>query len=412
MEFNFKTLSCSILLIVGCFCLNTNMSSAQSDGSTVSLEDVIDGIRMRSQLLTNMSATMYREIYNFERYEDRNNPAARTLLDRDTFNVQRKGEKVRVTHTKWNKTSIEKDPRYTAHFAWDGSKSRGYVKRPKGTGNPTGGLIINEQGSSYSLGHYLAALEERIFDLNVSLASAINESTWTLVGAERLGQYSAVVVEGPAIGKVQVRAWVVPSRDYAPVKMRLTIPGPGNKGDIIEEMTDVVLQKLDGVWVCRESKILVHNPYVMEGWQAHSFSMKSGQVGVDLPDEHFVLKFPPGLEVWDETLKMAFKVRANGTLEPLYYAGEDPDSRFELGSTELPEGLENADSDPRRGISEPAPRIEDVSQKSGTQSPLSQIAGWKGRYRYIYVLCPMAIIAVVGISLYLRKRKRCGRMAE
>jgi len=374
-------------------------------GNGLALTDCVQGIRARSQVLNRMSVTIDGMIYNVERPEDRHDPAKREVLSRKSYEVHRKDGKTHVRHTYLDKTSGE--VKSWNVFAWDGERSRGYGEFAHLDPDPTGGLIAASRTGAFYLGYYTAPMEETVpgFGDARPLASLISTSAWRLSDSESIGPYSAVLLEGPVEPDSWLKVWVDPARDFAPVRMDIS-RHIGDDAQATYRLLDVKLKEADDVWVIAGCTVLVHCPAVMSNrWQAFQFAMRDVRVGVDLPDELFVLKFPPGKRVYDDITKLVYRVKYDGTMEPVFLHGGDAGPNLILEADELPEGLEDMGSSPRKanddplgpGGIRPGSQPEQTIASSPPTAATSALRWWK----YLLVAAPFA--AVVCALIYRRR---------
>ena len=395
----------SVVLLTALFFL-TDISSALAEDRWA-LQEVVSGIRMRSELMSTLSAKMDRTIYNTAQPDKKKEHSTRNVVSRARFEVDQKFDKVRVAHSYLNTASGKLES--INYFAWDGQRSRGYSDFPKPVQYLTGGLISAEQGSAYSLGYYLTVTEQRVFSLSQPLASIVDGATWKLVGIDQVGPYSTICLEGPAGPKRDLRVWVDPLHDFAPVRMRLT-EHTTETIDVVVEHGDVILKQIDGVWVIVGCTISLNHPLVLprDTWQCYEFTLNEVRVGHEIPDDHFVMKFPCHMRVLDSTTQLVCSVRQDGTLEPIFHVGSmtDPKANFSV-TPELSEDF--ADS-----IAGSPEKDEHMEVGEGKTNPPDEPSVYdharcdQSGYR-ILVVSLVAIIAVISLvgALILRRKRAC-----
>lgn len=308
------------------------------------LEVIVSGISARAMVLRKVHAHMKRTIYNVPVPEDRHRLDLRKVLSLDEIEVHRKGEKLRLKQSDFDLSTGKH--RSISFSTWDGQRCRGYSEFPQMKRDPTGGLICAHQGGMYDLGHHLCAIEKRVFELDSTLADLVRKGDWKAEGTVVIDDTPTVLICGPAGPGMRLEAWIAPSRGFAPLKMRLTIDLPEDKR-IIQELTDVKLKQVDGAWMPVQCAVLTFNPQAPEIWQVCEFEIDEIECGVEYPDDLFVLKFPPGKDVYDKITGLVYRVREDGGTEPVFFHGGDVNTNVDL---EPENRLDNLSIEPDRTV--------------------------------------------------------------
>lgn len=324
--------------------LTTLAAEGEDTSRGVALRDVINAMKMRSEMMATHKAKVSSRLYLISHRQDWSEPGKRRPFGVDQYEVTRKGEKVRILRRRFKGNAFDKeDIEKVERRAWDGEKHRTYpeivppIPMEKYT---IGGSIDLAKSSCYVGDYFLTPMEQYCFSDDVPIVTAIQTPGWKLVGTDQVGEYPAVLLEGPRPnGTGTLKLWVCPSRDFAPVKLLYT---PAIKGFVPLEMADVRLKQVDGIWVIDRAVILIkdRNESNPDGWQAYEHTYEEIEVGREIPDEYFVLKFPPGLRVFEEATKIQYLVGPDGQLQPELYIGDDVDSRHELGTKSPAELME------------------------------------------------------------------------
>jgi len=398
----------TILLVL----LSTN-TIIQGDliAADTTLVDIIDGLQMRSHYLDSMEARLKGVFYNIDSLECLYDANARTILVRQNVEVCSKGDKLKVANEGLDKNDPDKGPDRINIVAWDGEKTRAYTndwfKEPK-----TSGIIKGHRSDKLSISHYLSALECDTLELQGRLESHIDPSTWTIIGPEKVGSYSTVHIAGPVKARkgAYLHAWIDPTHDFAPVGLMMERHRNGK--DFIQKMMDVKLKKIDGVWARTACKTLVSNPSVRPGWCVYDYEVEEIHFGLDIPDDTFVLKFPPGIIVFDKTTMVTSLVQDDGTFRAVYYRTPDdsflvenpafkfPDESLDMNGSSTGEQTEV--NDQRSEISENlGQHVSEQVVKANTHSEqLCNESHWRA-----YVISVVAIMGlVIGVWCFYKKR--------
>ena len=125
----------------------------------ITLSDLIDGIEMRSQCLDSMSARVQSRCYKIQSLAQLNDPDAQETLTKSNYEVCTKGKKVSLAHEYLCIEAPAGQPERTNFVTWDGRQSRGYNSDWNTVSPKSGGVILGKRAESFSLGHYLSALE-------------------------------------------------------------------------------------------------------------------------------------------------------------------------------------------------------------------------------------------------------------
>jgi len=388
-----------------------SLSSAADDLPDLTLDDVILGVTARTQTLSALTMKMSCSGYWLKEASDgtlSTTPIPPFL--KKSYDFQVKGQKIRMDRTSWD--SGGDAPRVIGHYAWDGERCRAYGEDPSVRETVGGGLIRPEPSPSFYVGYQMVILEKHVFEIKAPLGSIVNEKTWTLRSPEKIGDAMSVLVEGPVPGYPdgQLKVWLDPARGFAPLRMRMRLPLP-NGDDITEDLTDIELMQCDGVWLIKHARLLVRNPDVPDrelpgDVYVYEFTVRSAKVAPDLPDDVFTLAFPPGSNVLDAVSNVAFRVKEDGTMEPISVV-YDVDAA--LGESLEPRELPDLDAVPNV----PAPGTQESTQtasvrKTDGRSVNVADAPVPSRHYWLWVILGIACATGVAIVV-LRARRRVSK---
>jgi len=310
----------AIVTNLGCVCLYVLFlaSGCGSDSSTdedKTLEDIMAGIKHRAELLNSMSVNMHMVSYDVRDPLHTDQAYAVTETKdcwyKSRYHVETKGGKIRGERESLDFDTEEVTK--TSRFAWDGRRQTNWSEMPQHPELGKRGAIFGYQAGQFDGLFYLTVMEERVFECEKPLAELVNLGQWRLTGRETIGAYHAWCIESLDVvdNVAQIKAWIDPERDFAPVQLLLRIPLSRGR-EAIHKMTDVTLERANGVWVISSAKLLLHNPAVGDSWAVVTYTMEDVQVGLDIPDDRFVIDFPPGTSVYDDISKIGYTVGPDG----------------------------------------------------------------------------------------------------
>ncbi len=278
------------------------------DFTSLSLEDFLDGISIRAELLKSVHVTFQFEVYADHNVNQEQLFQGLPLVRYREVDMKRLGEKMRVEAKMYNLQSNQIDR--VELFAWDSRKATGYAMWPQDPNNGLSGSVKPAKSGPFTTSYWLTPLEQEVFDIRRPLSEILDEAQWTLSGPEKIGQYSAYKLEGTGFweDKAKLQVWIDPTQDFAPVQLIFTIEFE-DRVNIVEKMSDVRLEQKDGVWVIAEAVHTFENPRQKDPHMrrfATRFSIKDYRVGIQFPDDTFQIKFPKGTWVYDEIIKTGY----------------------------------------------------------------------------------------------------------
>ena len=305
MQKNYILLMC----LVPAMCLIQPAKSFAFNTSSISIEEVLKGIRMRNELLKNVHVDFRWELYARSTSEPVD--VTRSLGEYPLYKIKdlavdRMGRKMRIKRDTVNINDAQIDK--VEHFTWNEKKMMGYTELLREPSSKIMGTVRPEKSSPFELGYWLTPLEQEVFDMRQPLSEIVNKGEWQLSGPELIGLYSAYKLTGKGLwqDKAKLEVWIDPTRDFAPVQIMLHITVQ-DRGTIIEKMSDISLKQVNGIWIISDAIFSVDNA-VLKGGSASRFSVKNYQIGVDLKDDIFEIKFPEGAWVFDQIVQMGYIV--------------------------------------------------------------------------------------------------------
>ncbi len=300
---NFQVFRLTVLILA----LTLPFLPSRANGETppvVTRDDLISGIRNRKDMLHSATVRCNQEIFKLDDHSTKEDIPKRNLLVLGRkYELQRQGEKMRVKR----ETYYTDDQRISSVdvYAWNGKRKVGYTQFLDRK-QRTGGTVKGEKGDSGL--YWFTPLELEVFDIPKPLWDLVDELQWSVTGPEQVGEYQAYRLEssGSSDDPRKVRIWVDPTRDFAPVRVSLTLRYEGIK-EISEEMTDVKLIQQNGIWIVGRATMSIDNPNnPKNGRTIHHFSVQDCKIGLELPDKTFDVEFPHGTWVWDDILKTGY----------------------------------------------------------------------------------------------------------
>jgi len=288
------------------------ITAAEDKSSGLSVEDVFDGIRMRSEALKSVQVVFRYEVYaDHSVTEQVPSFWGLPLMRSREFDVRRLGEKMLVTRKIHNIKGYHVDVQSVETFAWDGKKTTGFQQPVGDPSSKLSGSVKPGRAWAFETVYWLTPLEQEVFDLRKPLCKVLDETQWLLSGPEKIGEYSAYKLESMGLWKdnAKLQTWIDPTRDFAPVQTSLTLKFEDGRGDMSEKMCDVRLEKKEGVWVITSASLMFENAREVDPKKrkfATRFSVTDYHVGVKLSDDMFQVEFPKGTRVYDEILKVGY----------------------------------------------------------------------------------------------------------
>ncbi|UCG50124.1 MAG: hypothetical protein JSU94_10110 [Phycisphaerales bacterium] len=294
--------------------------------SSLSVEDVLAGIRMRDELLNSTHVVFKYQVYANHSVDPRRPSFSNLPLVRSRdVDIKRLWRKMRVEE---RIHGFEGAGTYLHHldiFAWDGKKTTGYVSPPWNPDMKPTGSVKPRMGGQFLASYWLTPLEQAVLDIRAPLVEILDKAQWRLSGPETIGEYTTYRIDSIGLGNFILKVWLDPTRDFAPIQIDLTLTFEDGI-NIVERMTDVRLEQKDGVWVVADAVLRFHgprhkNPRAREFYTR--FSVTDYEVGVELSDDIFQIEFPEGVRVYDEILKTGYVVG-----EGVYVADENGYAEF------------------------------------------------------------------------------------
>lgn len=272
----------------------------------LSIEDIQAGIKLRQKKLNSVHVKFRYEVFNDTAEGNTPTFLGMHLVRAKEYDLKRLDEKKKVVERR--ESVITGEINRIERYAWDGKKSTGYAEIPNKPELRRSGTVLSEEGHIFETVYWQTPLEQETFDLRCSLAETFDKSSWTLVKTEMIDGYDTYLIESNGIrfANSKLQAWIAPAKDFAPVRMILTIKLKDDKG-FIEEMRDVHLEKKDDIWVITDAT-LVFEDQIRGRKFATRFIAKEYDVGVDLTSENFNIDFPHGTLVYDDILEVGYIV--------------------------------------------------------------------------------------------------------
>jgi hypothetical protein len=377
---------------------------AQFSLAEVTLEDIVDGIEVRQDLIKSVKLD-----FDYQYFQ----PNEKSLTGEDTdyqlevkkvidysYETLRQSKKVRVKQIEKD-IKTEKDIK-SELVAWDGKVRTAYVEDLTRPESKPGGTIINEMGSFYS-GYWPTAMEMWVFDMRESLSDILQKSTLELNGPEKVVDHEAIKLTAKNFfgENAVLEAWIVPQKDFAPVKLRLVYHIQGHD-DIILTMDNVELENKGGVWVIMESSIKVVNPNLPQKLHGEICCYKARDYQVDFPidEKMFKINFPNGTQVYD------------GILQTGYIMGEgifvgDTKGGGKYVPFEIPSDLDNVPS-PVPPVSVAEKIIEETVSTKNIEADSEDVTDTdQKKLQLIYFGIPIFIVTMcIAILFFITQTKR------
>lgn len=285
-------------------------------GATYSIEELRNGLTMRSQMTSSTGLQYERLLYHVAKAEDRMDTSLRRApYAKSHFMARASASKIRFDYTGYVSHDSNKIHN-VSHNAWDGTRNTAFTEWP-GSSLPVSGTLGAKRSFTFEAGHHLTILEKQVLDIDSPLAELLKTNKWKIVGQEVIGGYPAVHITGFVGGDaLELHAWIAAEHDFAPVQYKLVTRMPNVK-DMTLTMTDVVLAKRDGMWVYKNVRILAHNPNVIETIGVMDYNISKTIIGEEYSDKLFRLTFPPGCRVLDKVTNIGYIAEAGGKLRSL-----------------------------------------------------------------------------------------------
>jgi hypothetical protein len=276
-------------------------SANGAEAITISLQEIQDGIRQRSVQLGGIHAKFKHQIYDPRSPHD--------LILHYDYELYRDGSNLHFLRDELNRKSgvLEKK----GEAAWNGQKAttlgRWFDSKKSGKDTVTG--TIESQKSYAFRCNAFTAFEGSVFDADEPVIEWFAKIEWKALGVKEIGGRQAwgiANVENPR--GIVLEVWVDAARDFAPLEMTITRSGPGIKTSF-QKMTEVVLQRVKGMWVIQRAKIINNNPQIKDyEEQEETVQISEYDIRLKLPDETFVVAFPQDTAVWDDVIKTSYIV--------------------------------------------------------------------------------------------------------
>ncbi len=388
-----------LLLIVAA---GASVAGATDDPQNPSAERILSGIRARPELLGGVSLKMRGKTVFVSSLDESQFPLNEVpLIDQDYALDYQRGK------IRFERTSFEPAKRVAYNVdrsAWNGEIAAGY-------GEQTGqthltGSIKSRQGGSFTAGYFLTAVEQRVFDLEAPLAKLIDTGKWTLSGPEKIGPYTAWKLASVDVVRnlAHVTAWIDPAHGFAPVQLELEIPIAGAE-TIRERMSDVELKEVDGVWVVSAASLMIYNPNVNKQPALHRYTVSEIAVHREFPDDHFVLKFPTGAEVWDSTIGAGFVVGPKGERTKMLFLNRDKSGTFDDGVDAAVRGLPDTPFD-ANPVTAAAPPVAAASPTEAAAPLVPPASNGRPARAGVAAAC---VAALVTFAALIRRSWKAGR---
>jgi len=406
----------SLLWILSILSTGLFSNASGSDFASLSVEDVLDGIRIRAELLKSVHVTFQFEVYADHNVDQDQLFQGLPLVRYREVDMKRLGEKMRVEAKMYNLQDKQIDR--VELFAWDSKKATGYARWPQDLDAKLSGSVKSAKRGPFKTSYWLTPLEQEVFDIRRPLSEILDEAQWTLSNPEEIGHYSAYRLEGTGLwdDKANLQVWIDPTKDFAPVQLILTIKFEDGV-NIVEKMSDVRLEQKDGVWVIADAVHTFENPRQKDPNKrkfATKFSIKDYHVGIQFPDETFQIKFPKGTWVYDEIIKIGYIAG-----EGLWVTEKDGLTHFVQADSldnidiSIHEGMPFSSNSTDTKLSTKtlsAPNVPQVQENLVPTQPLpvesAKNISTPNRWLIVVTILTVGCMSIVGVYLILAQRKR------
>lgn len=271
---------------------------------------------------------------------------------------------------------------------FDGTKQLKLQDRIKGEGRKlVGWQFLRDKNSSL--------VADILFDWPIDLNNQklIQNYTFQLLESPGPGLYLLEIIKDNG----SIYHWTIDgNRGFNTIKIE-RFRSPGDKD---YEIRTGLEEYVDGLWypATREK---IRYPLPGEGGQPHveeKVQVKSAEFNIEIPDETFVLEFPPMTRVWDDILQGWFVV---GDVEPISTIG--------LEQLSDPYARKNVQAEGTTGVPEPQPAAVEQSASESIEKGQVLPGDMTGDPKRHYVLWwSLAAVLFITASLAILRSARSG----
>jgi len=214
--------------------------------------------------------------------------------------------------------------------------------------------------------------------------------------------------------------WIDPVRDFAPVKIKHSIPGPSSliPFPAVYELSEIKLEQRDGVWVIVEAvcHFDLNKPEALKKYENpdcyYKFQVEEYQVNPEMDESLFEIQYPSGTLVFDRFLEIAYTIGVGMPLRDVFDNKVDVD--FEKWNISEPREAFELEKIPDDAEIIPAPRQAAERENTGEDAP--EIPEQTSAAR----LSPLNKFIIIGLGsiccliavLYLIKKHSRGKTSE
>ena len=417
-----------LMITLGISDVMTGQTEKSSITGDLSLTDVIEGIKMRQEMLNAVHIKFNYECFSgaAEVAVDLNNQfhGIGCLFSYD-FEVHRLDDKIRFRKKTYEAAKSYDIPRVDETIAWNGTKETTLASQPTNPEEKPGGIIGPTKSPNYQFDYWQTPIEGEVFETRKTVVQLLETGQWRLWGPEKLGEHDNVYkLEGRqffAEGDSDVmEIWIDPVRDFAPVKIKHSIPEPSSliPFPAVYELSEIKLEQRDGVWVIVEAvcHFDLNKPEALKKYENpdcyYKFQVEEYQVNPEMDESLFEIQYPSGTLVFDRFLEIAYTIGVGMPLRDVFDNKVDVD--FEKWNISEPREAFELEKIPDDAEIIPAPRQAAERENTGEDAP--EIPEQTSAAR----LSPLNKFIIIGLGsiccliavLYLIKKHSRGKTSE
>ncbi len=285
----------------------------------MSLDDIITGIRSRPELLKSVHVNFTHEIFALHAPDPVNTKITLhglPLYAIMEFDLKRHGNKIYSSRKTFENLDVNLMYKFE-EFSWDGKKEMGYARKVADPNqiNPRRplGHIQPRKSGTFQFLRWMTYIEQEVLDIPKPLSEILDECQWSLSGPVQVGEYTTYLLESKGLldNVAKLKVWIDPTHDFAAAKIHLALDIENRKA-IWQTLDDIKLEERDGVWVMTKATIKGVNENIDDEKENRvhyeRFTAKEFQVGIEIPEDTFQVKFPKGTGIYDGITKRSYIV--------------------------------------------------------------------------------------------------------
>lgn len=332
------------------------------------------------------------------------------IVRKEPIGVKRKDNQL-LFHAK--RFNPDKDQWATIITAWDGSVSRALITRPVWE-NPRG-TISDSEDSNFSARKYNEILGLRRYSTDIPMTmhewfndAAANNIRIDVDTVEQGGK--PLLTFKVHVGREKYWEYYLdPARDFVPVRGEYRRERRGKfVGRASHNVTEA--KEIDGFWV--PTKVVQRTANVVSEHETQWLYEVSDFERGTVTDEDFEITFPPGTEVIDSIVNLAYQLLPGGGVKMLPLADAQTGEMINPPDTSAEDALEDlhktpmAEQGPKNESIEPPTsqvELEPETREANQALASAPIAITKTRSNWFWVGIPILVVGVVVLILGVKR---------